>query len=72
MSTDLVRCLPKSFIVNYVDDIDSIICKLPDHLRNDKDVIKNMKCTDHFFCLSNNFNPKRKDCYFCKNKLDLQ
>lgn len=65
MSTELVRCLPKSFIINYVDDIESIFDNLPDVLKKDKDILLHMKCKKHFFCLSNNFNPKRKDCFFC-------
>lgn len=68
MSTELVRHLPKSFIVHYLDDVESIYDELDDQLKNDKDVLNSFKCTEHFFCMANNFNPKRRDCYFCKNK----
>jgi hypothetical protein len=68
INEELICNLPKSFIVNYIDDIDEIYEKLPEKLKNDEDIQMCLKCTDHFFCLSNNFNPKRKDCYFCINK----
>lgn len=70
MTEVLVGHLPKSFIVNYLEDVASIYDKLPEYLKNDKDVLNSMKCTEHFFCMSSNFNPKRKDCYFCKCKLE--
>lgn len=71
MSKELVQSLPKSFILHYVENIESMYEKLPEFLKKDSDILNNMKCNDHFFCLSKNFNPKKKDCFFCKQKMNL-
>lgn len=72
MTAETISYLPKSFIVNYIDNVGLIHDKLPEHLKKDQDVLKSMKCLEHYFCLSStDLHPKRKDCYFCKNKINL-
>jgi hypothetical protein len=70
---DLVRFLPKHFILNKNEDIEYIFDKLPKHLQTDEDILANMRCTDHRFWNGSTTEfdgpmQKRKDCFFCKYK----
>lgn len=73
LQTELVKYLPKQFIINHKEDIELIYDRLPDHLKTDFDILKNMRCTSHFnFTNSQNVtfdgpNPKRKNCIYCNS-----
>lgn len=75
MSTDLVKYLPKDFIINYHEDVDIIFDKLPQKLKDDEDINSCKQCDKHFHW-SNGLdsdcwdgkNLKRKHCYFCKQE----
>lgn len=68
LESELVKYLPKDFIINYSEDIELIYDKLHVNLKNDFDILKNMRCTTHFNLQNDSFDgpcPKRKNCYFC-------
>ena len=62
MQTDLVKYLPKEFILNHYEDVENIYDKLDYKLKCDFDIFNNMRCTDHFH---SEITPKRKHCFFC-------
>lgn len=68
MSSELVKYLPKEFLLNHTEDIENIYDKLPEKLKNDTAILLNMKCYDH----NEDVNPKRKYCPFCINELYKQ
>lgn len=72
MSNDLIKHLPKYFILNYHEDVDDIFDKLPHQLKVDEDVIGCKRCDRHYHCFESadsdcwdGKNPKIKDCFFC-------
>lgn len=73
MSSDLVKYLPKDFVLNYHEDIEEIFDKLPQKLQDDEEINGCKRCDKHFQwpavsgsdCWDGK-NPKRKHCYFCK------
>lgn len=67
MSTDLIRYLPKEFIVRHFEDIENVYDKLSLKLKVDSDILNNMRCTDHFPD-NKESNAKRKYCFFCSIK----
>lgn len=76
MSSDLIKHLPKYFILNYHEDIEDIFDKLPQKLKDDIDIISCKRCDKHFHFPKSNSNdcwdgknPKRKHCYFCQAEL---
>lgn len=80
LETDLVKCLPKDFILNYHEEIEIIYDKLPEFLQSDEDIQMNMICNKHYckrghinssHCTWDGPNPKRKHCHFCKAKQRL-
>lgn len=76
MNIDLIKYLPKEFILNHHERVDIIYDKLSDKLKSDKDILANMSCNDHFFSTVYNdqlegFPPKRKNCYFCSNNIKM-
>ena len=72
--TDLVKYLPKHFIMYHSEEIEMIYDKLPNSLKTDIDIVSNMRCDEHHLTLSSDTSydgprPKRKHCYFCSHKL---
>lgn len=71
LQTELVQYLPKDFLINHKEDLELIFDRLPVHLKSDPDILRNMRCTEHFTSMQAFYdsidgpNPKRKDCYFC-------
>lgn len=76
MRGDLIKYLPKEFIVNCIGSIEPIYHKLPQHLKTDVDVVKNMPCLEHYQAFENGDVidgpvPKRKHCYYCRKMITL-
>lgn len=69
MNTEFVKYLPKEFIINYHEDIESIYHRLPEEMKNDSSILLNMRCSDHYADLNGDTfdgpNPKRKHCPLC-------
>lgn len=73
LSVETVKHLPKSFILNYKEDVGIIFNKLPAHLQRDPEIVENLKCDKHYSILFKNASDcfdgpllKRKDCYLCR------
>lgn len=72
MSSDLVKHLPRDFILNYHEDLDIIYEKLPQRLKDDEELKNSLRCNKHYD-FRGNFNsdcwdgksPKRKHCPLC-------
>lgn len=74
MQDELIKYLPKQFIINYVVFLESIYERLPLHLQSDPDIIDNLRCREHY--QFSNWGDeidgpviKRKYCYYCKNRI---
>ena len=77
MPSNLIKYLPKQFILNHSEDIENVYDKLPEKLRSDVEILINMRCKEHYQPpksddLRDYFdgpNPKKKYCYFCRNSI---
>ena len=71
MQEELIRYLPKQFILNYLFSLDYFYDKLPTHLQSDPDIVKNLRCNEHYqFAADGDEIPiKKKHCYFCINEM---
>lgn len=72
MQDELIKYLPKQFIISNIGCLDGIYNKLPQHLQSDPDIINNLQCKEHYqFAVKSDEidGPviKRKHCYFCIN-----
>lgn len=73
LQVELIRFLPKEFILSNPDDVRCILDKLPKHLQSDLDILANLRCIEHGQSNSGggNYdvwdgpNPKRKHCKLC-------
>lgn len=72
---ELVRFLPKEFILSHHEDVELIFEKLPKQLQTDFEIMHNLRCNEHYRSESGKnrddwegFNPKRKDCQYCITK----
>lgn len=74
LHADLIKFLPKDFILNYKEDVDIIYAHLSDSLKNDADILMHLRCYEHYplnlpICTSwDGPNPRRKNCPFCLAK----
>lgn len=74
MSSDLVKHLPKDFILNHNEDVDEIFDRLPLKLKNEEEINNCRRCDKHYNCANvvdsdvwDGKNPMRKHCCFCKH-----
>lgn len=72
MSSDLIKHLPKHFILNYHEDLDIIYERLPPSLKDDEEIKNSLRCNEHYDWRENFLsdcwdgkNPKRKHCCLC-------
>lgn len=74
MQDEMVKYLPKQFIIDNVRHLECIYDKLPLNLKADPDIIDNLRCQQHYQFdvevheIDGPF-IKRKYCYFCRNGL---
>ena len=72
MQEELIRYLPKHFILNYLFCLDYFYDKLPTHLQSDPEIVENLRCNEHYQSAEGDVIPiKKKHCYFCKNDVTL-
>lgn len=72
MNEDKVKYLPKQFIINNVVYLECIYDKLPPYLKNDPEIVENMRCKKHYQFSGGDDEIdgpviKRKYCCFCRN-----
>jgi hypothetical protein len=69
INTDLIKYLPREFLVNHFEDIEIIYDKLPEKLKSDNSILINMRCEKHYGEIAGDTfdgpNPKRKHCLDC-------
>lgn len=69
MSSELVKHLPREFLINHFENIEIIYDRLPEKLKSDVGIILNRRCFEHYPETGGDTfdgpNPKRKHCPFC-------
>lgn len=72
LQLELVKFLPKEFIISYHEDIELIYDKLQKDLQSDPEILCNLRCDEHIHSKSGGncdelegANPKRKHCRYC-------
>lgn len=77
MQFELVKFLPKEFILSHHEDVELIFDKLPKHMQDDPDILCNLRCDIHYQGKSggncdvmDGRNPKRKHCDSCVVTMD--
>lgn len=72
MKDEMVRYLPKQFLINNIGNLECIFDKLEPYLQSDPEIVENLLCKNHYHFAVEGFEIdlpviKRKYCYFCKN-----
>lgn len=69
MQEELVKYLPKEFLLNHVENIENVYNKLPIYLRKDLDILNSFICTEHQNCNLLPIQLKKKDCFYCSTRI---
>lgn len=76
MEEELIKYLPKQFILNYVIFLDHIYDKLPSYIQSDPEVINNLRCKEHYQIETEDIDEipyiKKKHCFFCKKNIKFE
>ncbi len=69
MPKELIKYLPKVFILHNVKEIDPIFDHLSFSLKNDSEILENLICKIHSFSDTQGkvYNLKRKHCFLCEH-----